>query len=285
MTCTLNLREAVSAPEETPNVSRYCLLRGADRDAYHCAETAAKLSSTEETTRVCAFWTHFKTHIQAYARWAARRHYVDPDLLDLGDPSERAQELVIAVIMHFLDQVRTGCYDYHRALPCKYLKRAIHNAFFNRLKRNRIPTTNECFTCWRDHGEHCPSFHASQPWIQTYRQCRKPPTVTSLEQTPMLDTIIAGQEEWPPLMMEISGWSGDARPVEEIVIQRMLIDRVYAVMEEILTPEQHIILVESMVHLSTARQIALIIGKSPDNVYKLRKRALEKLSKALSGEL
>ena len=285
MVVKMTLEQAVSAPEDLLR-RRDCLLRKV-RAQYRCVETAAAMMAEDEHTRRSACWQHFKTHLPAYTRWAARKHLVDSTFHSF-ELWEQAEALVYEALIGFTRAVIAHRFDADRASPCKYVKRAIINQAQDLMRRGTHPTMQECLACWENHNGLCPHFGSEHPWEDAVRQCYNPPIVIGLEEFEEFDqaesTFAAAglQEQWPPIMDKVGTASSYSRPVEEKALNFVTYDLLERFMLEVLSHNQRTVIVETMQNHKTSREIALIIGTTPGNVDQLRRRALQKLYRALT---
>jgi len=273
------LETAVPAPDYARK--RYCLLRDDEIEAYRCAETAANLGATEEGTRLRAYWLHFKTHVGPYTEWALKKRLFDPTVR-YPDPREGATELVEKVLLSFHRRVQEDHYDVERGPPCKYLKRAIKNGFQDILRRGRHPTREECVKCWEERGA-CPVFGVQRPWEQERGRCSRLPSVEGFDRSSALFAAAGLQEQWPPVLQDVRGISVVRRPVEDQALKGAMIACIWALMPELLTPDQQTVIMETYLHYRTSREIALMIQTTPGNVDQIRHRGLGRLYRALTS--
>jgi len=274
----MTLRSAVSAPGSPDE--RYCLLDKDTRAAYQCAETAAKLGAPEEDVRLAAFWHHFSTHVEKYAKWAARKGLCDPTM-EWAGRYEAAGELVRDVLLSFWRMVKGGRYDPTRGPPCRLIKQAIRNERRSRLRRGGHPTEKECLQCW-EKAEECPAFRIARPWENARRRCYRRPVVRELNPETALFNAAGLEDEWPPRGVAPAAASVQ-RPVEELVAKREQLIRVRELIEgQTLTPDQRTVLKETFFNQRTSREIAEEIQTTPANVDQIRHRGLRRLRKALA---
>jgi len=267
---------AVSAPVSTRK--RACLLQEQEWAAYRCAETAADLGAATEEKRLQAFWLHYKTHVERYIAWATRKHLIDATVR-YPDPAEGAAELVFDVLLSFHQIVQQGGYIAEKGSPCKYVKQAIRNKFQDILRRGRHPTPEECMQCWEERGM-CPVYGTTRPWEQDRERCFRPPPVEQFDEAGAMFAAAGLQGQWPP-KRELSVVQ---RPVEHLALDDTMIACIWALMPEVLTPDQHVVLRETFLHHKTSREIALQIDKSPGNVDQIRHRGLRRLYRALTSQ-
>jgi len=245
------------------------------------------MMAEDQHIRRIAYWQHFKTHFPAYTRWAAKRNLVDSTFHSF-DRWEQAEALVDEAITGFYHVVIEGRFDADRAPPCKYVKRAITNQFQDLMRRGTQPTAQECLACWENHDGLCPHFASEHPWDDVVAHCYNPPIVIGLEEFEEFDqaesTFAAAglQEQWPPIMDKAGTASSYSRPVEEKALNSVTFDLLERFMLEVLSHNQRTVIVETMRNHKTSREIALIIGTTPGNVDQLRRRALQKLYRALT---
>jgi RNA polymerase sigma factor (sigma-70 family) len=275
---SMSLEKAVSATD--PKKNRYCLLQEDGTEIYRCAETAANLGATAEETRLQAFWLHYKTHVEPYTRWAAGKNMLDPTV-QYPDPREAAAELVEDVLLSFYRRVQGGQYDVGRGPPCKYVKRAIRNGFQDILRRGRNPTGEECARCYEKGGV-CPVFGTEQPGERERRRCFRLPPVGEFDAVSAVFAAAGLQDQWPPALGDVQGVSSIRRPVEDQALQAVLIQSVWNLINELLTPDQRTVLAETFLHHKTSREIALMIHTTPGNVDQIRHRGLRRLNKVLN---
>jgi len=88
------------------------------------------------------------------------------------------------------------------------------------------------------------------------------------------------QDTWPPHSHRGAG--ADVRPVEELALSHVMTHVLDQVMCEVLNPDQQTVLVETFWHHKSSREIALLIDKTPNNIDQIRRRALQKLRRALN---
>lgn len=279
----MTLEKAVSTPEEPPP-HPFCLLRGRTREGYRCVEIAQAMLAEDERERLRAYWQHYKTHFPLYTRWAAKENLIDSTLRS-PEKWERTENIVTGALNGFYRAVVEGRYDPERGSPCAYIERSIKNQFLNLLRRGTQPTQQECLACWeRNHG-YCPHFGKEHPWAEVYKSCYNPPTVTGFDEFNQAESLFAAaglQEQWPPILDKACTTPSLSRPVEEMALNYTMIDLIEQVMLEVLNHNQFTILVETLKNHKTSREIALIIDTTPGNVDQLRRRALQKLYRALT---
>jgi len=271
----MSRKEAVSATD--PDWDRYCLLREGGAETYRCVETAANLSASTEETRLQAFWRHYKTHIGPYTRWTVNRKLFD-QTGQCPDPREASAELVKQVLFSFYQKVQERLYDPTRGPPCRYVKRAIKNKFQDFLRRGRHPTPEECAQCFQERG-FCHRFPLKQPGEWERQRCLRLPPVERLDAASAGFALAGLQDEWPPAAR---GGSSVRRPVEDQALQDVLLDSIWSLIDKVLTPDQRTVLIETVLHHRTSREIALLIDTTPGNVDQLRHRGLQRLSKVLT---
>lgn len=272
--------KAVSAPDHAAR--RYCLLRGREREAYRCSETAENLGAEEEDTRVQASWSHFKSHVEVYTIWAKNNRLFDPTA-QFSDPGEAAAELVNKVLVKFHQKVMERRYDAKKGRPCAYIKRSIRNRYQDLLRRGRHPkppTPEECMECFQERGG-CSAFGVERPWEGDYERCFRPYALERFDQASATFAVAGLQNQWPPQPRDGSSVS---RPVEDRAIDGAMLAYICGLMSDRLSDDQRIVLVETFIHHRTSREIAVIIGTTPGNVNQLRSRGLRRLRRALTSE-
>lgn len=269
----MSIEKAVSATVSERD--RYCLLRDEESEDYRCAETATNLGATAAETRLQAYWLHYKTHIEPYARWAWNRKLFDPTVRYLA-PLEAAAELVGDVLLSFHRQVQDGQYDPKRGPPCKYIKRGVKNRFQDVLRRGHHPTPEECARCY-EKGGFCPLFRPERPGEQERQRCFRLPPVTEFDPVSAMFAAAGLQDQWPPL----PGASSVRRSVEDPALRGVLIDSIWDFIDETLTPNQRIVLRETYLNDKTSREIALeALDTTQGNVDQIRHRGIKRLKRA-----
>ena len=273
----MSREKAVSAT--VPERDRYCLLRDKGSEDYRCAETATNLGATAAETRLQAYWLHYKTHIEPYARWAENRGLFDPTVRYLA-PRKAAAELVGDVLLSFYRQVQDGRYDPKRGPPCKYVKRGVRNRFQDVLRRGHHPTPEECARCYEE-GGFCPLFRPERPGEQERQRCFRLPPVTELDAVGAVFAAAGLQDQWPPALRGAQGASSVRRPVEDPALRDVLIDSIWDFIDEALTPNQKTVLRETYLNDKTSREIALEkLDTTPGNVDQIRHRGIKRLKRA-----
>jgi len=270
------LQEAASAAK------KFCILRDEEREAYPCAETAKALGARAAGERLRAYWRHFKTHVEAYVRWAVRQHLYDPTV-HYTDPREGVIDLVEQALISFQPVVQEGRYDSEKGLPCKYIKRSIKNRFQDILRRGRHPTKEECERCWQERGG-CRFSEIGPPGAEERQRCLLPPAVDRLEIDEALFATAGLHEEWPP-----TPWSGGNgalphRPVETQALEQILTGAIGELIMEKLTPDQRYVLIEFILRGRSGYEVAESLKTSRSNVYQLKRRGIKQLSQLLEAE-
>jgi RNA polymerase sigma factor (sigma-70 family) len=268
--------EAVSTPDSEAQPASFCLLSAEARAEYQCVETAQALSSPDEDVRICAYWRHYKTHVQSYQAWASYHGLFDPTL-HYEDPLDCSEDIVTKALFSFREQVFQGKYDYTRGMPCHYLRRSIRYRHTDIVRQGQRLTPDACLACWTSNNKRCPAFNVERPWEKRYHHCHRLPVVESFDQELAVFLATGLQDEWPPVLGSADPISDAQRPVEDQAIAHIMLGYLEELIEQALSQDQREVLIGTFLGHKSSREIALSLGKTPASVDQIRRRALLRL--------
>jgi len=272
----LTIHRAVSEPGWPGR--QYCLLENeASFRTYGCSETAQRLGAEKKAEQSAAYWHHFTTHVTAYTRWAQNRKLFDGTF---QDAEEAVDHLVKEALLKFRKVVWQARFDPGRGPPCKYIRRTIKNLWQDIVRRGRRPSEADCRQCLETTG-FC-RFSGGEPSLRAQKQqCRRLPAFDNFEVVSRTFAE-AGLQEGQTSPFEVSRSSTTlSRPVEEQVLQGLMVEQILTMAKQILSPVSIQVLIETYWQKRSSKEIAALLGRTPANVDQIRWRALDRLRRAI----